>query len=176
MGSNQEFQIAAFSDLTAASRSRVFGYIYAMLHNMSDAEDVYQQTTVLLWEKFGEFEQGTDFAAWALKVAYYNIKNFQRSQGRSRVFFSEAVMEKVADSYQAGDAGSNDDRTDALIACLKQLPEKHRSLLELRYAENVSVKHLAELEDRSEAAVGMKLSRLRKLLLRCIQLQLAGTE
>ena len=169
MSFSGESDIAAFSDLIAATRSRVFGYIYAMLHNMSDAEDVYQQTTVLLWEKFEEFQQGTDFASWALKIAYFNVKNFQRSKGRTRVFFSDAVMERVAASYHTIEGSPDADRTEALIHCLKQLPEKHQSLLEMRYGDSASLKDLAKVEQKSEAAVSMMLSRLRKSLLHCMQ-------
>lgn len=147
----------------------MFGYIYAMLHNMSDAEDVYQQTTVLLWEKFDEFQQGTDFTSWALKIAYYNVKNFQRTQSRARVFFSDAVMEKVAASYQSVGPTESTERADALVQCLRQLPERHRALLQLRYAESASIKQLAKQENKSEAAVSMVLTRLRKSLWRCIQ-------
>lgn len=172
MSRSDERRVAAFTDLIAESRSRVFGYIYAMLHSMSDAEDIYQQTTVLLWEKFGEFREGTDFTSWALKTAYYNVKNFQRSQSRSRVFFSDQVMEKVAESYHGVQTGSDTDRTDALIKCLKQLPDKHRRLLELRYGKGASLTHLAEVENKTGAAVSMMLTRLRKSLLRCVQAQL----
>lgn len=168
-----EHEIAAFSDLLAASRGRVFGYIYAMLHNMSDAEDVYQQTTVLLWEKFDEYRQGTEFTSWALKIAYFNIKNFQRSKNRTRVFFSESVMEKVADSFMAGTDQEADERTEALVGCLRRLSDEQQSLLRQRYADGTSVKKLAAQTNKTEAAVSMVLTRLRKSLLKCIQTQMA---
>ncbi|WP_425395567.1 sigma-70 family RNA polymerase sigma factor [Aeoliella sp.] len=173
MHSRDEHQIAAFSDLLAASRSRVFGYIYAMLHNMSDAEDIYQQTTVLLWEKFGEYQPGTEFTSWALKIAYFNIKNFQRSQHRARVFFSESVMEKVADSFLAESDREADERTEALSGCLNKLSPEQQELLRLRYSDGASVKQLAEQENKTEAAVAMVLTRLRKSLLKCIKMQMA---
>lgn len=173
MPHRDEHEIAAFSDLLAASRSRVFGYIYAMLHNMSDAEDVYQQTTVLLWEKFGEYQQGTEFTSWALKIAYFNIKNFQRSKNRTRVFFSEAVMEKVADSFLAGSDQEADERTEALAGCLAKLSDDQQTLLRQRYADGTSVKQLAQQENKTEAALSMVLTRLRKSLLKCIQTQMA---
>lgn len=171
MTDQNEQQIAVFSELIAESRSRVFGYIYAMLHNMSDAEDVYQQTTVVLWEKFDEFKPETSFCSWALKIAYYNIKNFRRSQGRTRLFFSDSVMEKVADSYQAIENKQSSEKTDALVTCLKRLSEKQQQLLKQRYAESTSIEQLAKLESKSAAAISMVLVRLRKSLLRCIEAQ-----
>lgn len=170
MSDDEGQNLAAFSDLIAASRSRLFGYIYAMLHNMSDAEDVYQQTTVLLWEKFGEYQPNTNFTSWALKIAYFNIRNFQRSRNRSRVFFSDQVMEKVAASYEEpADGTLAEARTEALIHCLKQLQPNHQRLLHQRYAEGMQLQQLAETERKSTAALSMAIARLRKSLLRCIQ-------
>lgn len=168
-----EEKIAAFSDLVAAHRGRVFGYIYAMLHNLADAEDIYQQTTVLLWQKFDEFEPGTDFGSWALKIAYFNIKNFQRTQSRRHVFFSDQVMEKVADSYRRTAADQAEERIEALVQCVRRLPTHHQQLLKLRYADNAPVKQLAEHEGKSEAAMAMLFSRLRKGLFRCVRTKMA---
>ena len=169
MPAADEQEIAAFSDLVAAHRSRVFGYIYAMLHNMSDAEDIYQQTTLLMWQKFGDFQPGTDFGSWALKIAYHNIKNFQRSMRRRRLFFSEEVMEKVLHSYELHTVKDAEDRLDALGKCVQRLPERHQHILRQRYTENVSIRDLANDEGKTEAAMAMLLSRLRKSICRCVQ-------
>lgn len=168
-----EQQIATFSELVAAHRGRVFGYIYAMLHNLADAEDIYQQTTVLMWQKFNEFEPGTDFGSWALKIAYFNIKNFQRTKSRRHVFFSDEVMEKVAESYRRAEGDRDEDRVEALVDCVRRLPEHHQLLLKRRYSDDAPVKHLAESEGKSEAAMAMMLSRLRKALFRCVRSRMA---
>lgn len=168
-----EEQIIAFSELVAAHRSRVFGYIYAMLMNMTDAEDVYQQTTVLMWEKFEEFQPGTEFGSWAIKIAYFNVKNFKRRQSSRRMLFSDAVMEKVADSYDRLGGGGEEDRLEALSECVAKLSAKQQNLLKLRYSENLAVKQLASLEGKSEASVSMMLGRLRRTLFHCINSKLA---
>ena len=173
MSGPTEQRIAVFSDLVAENRGRVFGYIYAMLHNMADAEDIYQQTTVLMWQKFDEFQPETNFGSWALKIAYFTIKNFQRSQQRNRVFFRDSVMEKVAGSYRALDEGQSSERVDALIACVKRLPESHQRILRMHYVENAPIQQIAERQGRSRAAVSMVLSRLRRVLFQCIRSKLA---
>lgn len=168
-----EEKIAAFSELVAIHRGQIFGYIYAMLHNLADAEDLYQQTTVMIWQKFDEFEPGTDFGRWALKIAYYNIKNFQRSQSRRHVFFSDQVMEKVVESYSRIGSDQAEDRVEALVQCVERLPQHHQQLLKQRYSSNTTLKQLAESEGKSEAAIAMLLSRLRKSLFRCVRSKMA---
>ena len=172
MSATDEQEIAAFSELVAAHRSRVFGYIYAMLHNMSDAEDIYQQTTLLMWQKFNDFEPGTDFGSWALTIAYYNIKNFQRSAQRRHVFFSEEVMEKVAHCYESYDSKVGEERLDALGECVRRLSDRHQHILRQRYTESIPIRELANSEGKSEAAMTMLLSRLRKTIFHCVQARL----
>jgi RNA polymerase sigma-70 factor (ECF subfamily) len=169
MPAPNEQEVAVFSELIAAHRSRVFGYIYAMLHNMSDAEDIYQQTTLLLWQKFDEFEPDTDFCGWALKIAYYNIKNFQRTARRRHAFFSDEVMTRVAQCYESQSTRRAEDRLDALSHCVRRLPERHQNLLRQRYTDGVSIRDLAEREGKTEAAITMLLSRLRKTVFQCVQ-------
>lgn len=174
MPDSSEEQIVAFSELVSAHRSRVFGYIYAMLMNMTDAEDVYQQTTALMWQKFDEFELGSDFGSWAMKIAYYNVKNFKRKQSTQRTLFSDAVMEKVADTYcQLSDNGDSE-RLAALAECVSRLNSRHQRLLKQRYTENIAVKRLAAIEGKTETAMSMTLGRLRKTLFNCITSKLAA--
>src|SRR5262245_24081159 len=53
-----------FAALLRESRSRVFGYLLALVQQASDAEDLYQQTALVLWEKFSQYKRGTDFGTW----------------------------------------------------------------------------------------------------------------
>ena len=166
--------VREFSELVAASRSRVYGYIYAMVHNKADADDIYQQTTLLMWEKFGDFEIGTSFGSWGLQIAHNNIRNFQRSHTRKHLlFFSEPVMEKLAGSYQSMAEKESEERLEVLLRCIKEIPERNQRILRLRYGENVSVCELAKREGKAEANVYQILSRLRKALFECIQTRLA---
>lgn len=173
MAKEERGKILTFSSLLLQNRSRLFGYIYSMLHNWADAEDVYQQTTVLLWEKFDEFETGSDFARWALKVAYFNVKNFQRVQGSRQRYFQGAVMEKLIDSFEETGNSPAEDRLLALIACIKKLSAKKRAILNQRYFEDLPVKELAESVGLQEGAMHTALSRIRKALFQCVNSRLS---
>ena len=61
--------VGEFARLIRESHRELFGFIFAMLQNRADAEDVYQQTALMLWKKFAEFMPGTNFTGWAIRVA-----------------------------------------------------------------------------------------------------------
>src|SRR5256885_11420768 len=87
-----------FATLLRENRSRVFGYLLALVQNLSDAEDLYQQTALVLWEKFSQYEPGTDFGTWAVSVAHYCAVNFLRRQSRRRTLFSDAVLTRLVET------------------------------------------------------------------------------
>ncbi len=65
-----------------ACQDRVYTYTRTLLPNAENARDVLQETNIVLWRKRNEFKPGTDFVAWACKVAYYQALSFLRDAGR----------------------------------------------------------------------------------------------
>ena len=84
-----------FVRLYTASSRRIYTYILTLLPNRTDAEDVFQDVSALLWEKFHEFTPGTQFGAWACRIAYFKaLKHRSRNAVRNRIF-SPAAMESI---------------------------------------------------------------------------------
>jgi RNA polymerase sigma-70 factor, ECF subfamily len=162
-----------FSELLSDSRARLFGYLLALVQNTADAEDVYQHTALLLWEKFDEFELGTDFGAWAMTVAHYTAMNFLRRQSRRKWLFSQAATARLAAVNAEMRAPQANVRLEALDNCIGGLPSHERSLLWSRYQGQKSIEDIAEQESRTVGSVYKALSRLRIALLACIERRLA---
>ncbi len=163
-----------FATLLRESRSRVFGYLLALAQNLSDAEDLYQQTALVLWEKFHEYESGSDFGAWATSVAHYNAVNFLRRQSRRRMLFSGAVLARLVETQATISDREISARSEALKRCLETLSSNHRRLLMLRYHGEYSMAQIAKQESRSVGALYVALSRIRKALLSCIEQRIAS--
>src|SRR5262245_22664632 len=115
------------------SQSRLFAYLYAHVLNMADAEDLYQQVAMVLWQKFDQFVPGTDFGSWGIRVAELTIKNFLRGRRRSKIFFSDEVMQRIVDRQSQVSQEAAAARTDALHSCLKRLAQGDRELVERCY-------------------------------------------
>ena len=72
-----------------AMRRRIYGFIMTLVFNHHDAEEVFQNTTSILWNKFADFEPGSNFFAWASRIAYYEVLSLMKQQRRSRTFSDE---------------------------------------------------------------------------------------
>ena len=163
-----------FAALLRESRSRVFGYLLSLVQNLSDAEDLYQQTALVLWEKFSQYESGSDFGTWAASIAHYCAINFLRRQSRRRMLFNDAVLARMIEAQATIRDSEISARSEALKRCLETLSSNHRRLLMLRYHGEYSMQQIAKQESRSVGALYVALSRIRKALLSCIEQRIAG--
>ena len=160
-----------FIDLLAQHQSQLFGYIFALVQNLADAEDLYQQTSIVLWQKFESFETGTDFVSWACQTAQFQALNFLRVKRRSRVCFSDDLVETLAVS-QTDRSEISVARRHALRYCIEQLKSGDRHLIELCYGGAKTIKAAAEVLGRSADGVYKSLNRIRAGLMRCINRRL----
>src|SRR4051794_7065752 len=93
---------------------RLYAYILTLLPNRADADDALQETSLVMWDKFDGAAPPDDFAAWGCRIAYFKVLDFYKKAGRARVRFSQAMLERVAETAveQAGPLGL-DARRDA---------------------------------------------------------------
>src|SRR5947199_9417722 len=82
-------ETAEFAGQLRQHQSRLYGYIHSLVRDLNDADDLFQQTTLMLWKKFGEFERERSFFAWACGIARFEVANFLRSRGNRRLYFSD---------------------------------------------------------------------------------------
>ena len=158
--------------LMTQHQRRIFAYIYTLLPDRHAAEDILQETSVVICEKFHEFKSGTDFVAWANQIAWWQVRAARTKFARSKVIFDDDVLECVA-STSMELAPEADVRHEALAKCLQKLPPRDRELIMTRYEPGNGVEEAARRSGRSLVAAYKALARLRKLLHDCVSNQLA---
>jgi RNA polymerase sigma-70 factor (ECF subfamily) len=159
--------------LMTRHQRQIFAYIYALVPNRYDAEDLLQETCVVICEKFHEFREGTDFVAWACQVAYWRVRYSRQKFARSKVVFDQEIVDALAQT--AGTMIEEmDDRHVALGDCLQKLPSRDRDLLLTRYEPGSGVEEAARRSGRTLQTAYKALARLRKLLLDCVTTKLAS--
>jgi RNA polymerase sigma-70 factor (ECF subfamily) len=145
-----------------------------LLHNAADAEEVLQETNLVLWRKFDQFQPGTEFDRWACRIAYYETLKFREKTKKER-FFSNDFIETLATETEAS-LEPLDRRRDALTGCLGKLKERDRQLILSRYQSRATTRGIAEALGRSVQGTRKSLHRIRTLLLACIERTLAAEE
>lgn len=156
-----------FARLFARNARRIYDFIMTLVFNHHDAEEVFQNTNVVLWNKFSDFEPGSNFFAWASRIAYYEVLSLMKQHRRSRTISDEALERLADEATQLADQAS--ERMEALEECLSRLPANDRQLLQERYYFQRAPKQIAASQHRSVHSVYRALSRIHNLLLICVQ-------
>lgn len=158
--------------LTQHSR-QIFAFILTLSPSRSDADDIFQDTSVALWRKFSTFEEGTNFRAWACQVAYLEVLDYRRKWGKQQSLHEKAFQALARDAllFTVEDSSY---REDALAQCLKKLARSDRKLIERRYYAGQTARQIAEHGSQSVHSIYRNLSRIHDALMKCVQQSLAG--
>jgi RNA polymerase sigma-70 factor (ECF subfamily) len=162
-----------FTHYLAATQARLYGYIHSLIPDINDADDLYQQTALVLWNKFGEFDRARDFFAWACGVARGEVANFARRRARQRLYLAGDVNLLLVEAHAEMTDAEQDDRRVALSRCVGKLPPADRELLTECYREPDGVHAAAGRRSRSPHSVYNSLRRIRKALYDCVNRVLA---
>jgi RNA polymerase sigma-70 factor, ECF subfamily len=157
-----------FVRLLRLHTSQILSYIRVLLLNWNDAEDLFQETCLVLWQKFPEFKPDTNFVAWALRIAEHKAMDFQKKQSRRLAFTANLRNTLMAEIAQRSPETATANLT-ALSRCMDRLTQNDRKIATLCYGESVPVRRVAEVVGRSPESVHRSLRRIRKWLLDCIR-------
>ena len=158
--------------LLAENERSLEAYVHSLMRSAADAEDVLQECKLVLWQQFERYEAGTNFLAWARKIALNLILNHRRKEDRRQ---TSAVDQEFIEAVAAEIDRQSDklaQRSELLRGCLLELPKAHRQAIVWRYYEGCEVDEIAAKTGRSEGATYRLLSRIRALLNDCIKRKL----
>jgi len=151
----------------------LYAYVGSLTGGSAGVADVVQETNLLIWEKRDGFELGTNFKAWAFRIAYFKVLAHRRDSARRRKFvFNDELVLQLAEEAQDLFAEAALQRKEALEHCLGELGEEQRALLDKHYVDGVSLTDIAFRKRRKPDAVHKMISRIRLALRKCINTRL----
>ena len=160
--------------LITRHQAAIYAYILTILPDRVAAQDVLQETNLVLCRKLAEFEPGTHFKAWAFRIAYWQtMAHLKRVKRAGLVTLEPDVLELVAHEAEE-DLGDFEDRHLALKVCLQKLPAGDATILLDHYQRGESLAEIAGRLGRTREALKQVLLRIRRTLRTCIERQLAS--
>ena len=79
-GSDEVRRGEEFMALYSGHQRRLYLYVMTLLPASVDAEDVLQETNLVLWRKFDQYLPGTNFFAWACQITRYEVLKYRERQ------------------------------------------------------------------------------------------------
>jgi RNA polymerase sigma-70 factor, ECF subfamily len=162
---------AVFVEMLTQHQRKLYGYIYSLIPNTSDADDLLQETNIALWQNKSDFRLGTNFLTWACRIAFFRVKNFLKTRNRQHVHFDEELLSKLSD-IRMEETEIYAVHSVLLINCLQKLSVESRELLKLRYDGSHSIQEVAKQMGRPVGSLYNSLSQIRLKLWECIRFAL----
>ena len=168
MGGDNAKTKVKFEQLLKSVQSKLFGYILAVIPNRHDAEDILQQTNVILCKKQEEYDSNkAEFHTWAYNIARYQIMAHRTKHARSKICFSNELTEALA--FESIDYETPHIKQKALNKCYKKLPDHMQKIAELRFKRDLSMKEISLCVKRPLGSISATLCRIRSNIMGCIK-------
>ena len=169
MNNKNHIEGVEFVSLITSHQRRIFAYIITLVPNRSDAEDIMQETSALMWEKKNDFRPGSDFVAWGARIAYYKILDYRKKVNKNRRMVIKEGQFKRIEERAIENSKHVDDMINKLDECMKKLSTSDRQLISMKYSAEMNVKEISSRIKKTVRSVYLAISRIQGLLLRCIE-------
>jgi RNA polymerase sigma-70 factor (ECF subfamily) len=157
-----------FVELMTQHQGRLYGYLLSLSGDPDAANDVLQEANIVLWKQSSQFELGSNFKAWAFRIAHFQFMAYRQKRLRDKVLFSDDLLSALATEAKEIDE-THEQRAIALQKCLELMPPRSREAIRLRYADELNVGEMVHKLHRNANAIYQILFRARRWLIECVQ-------
>jgi RNA polymerase sigma-70 factor, ECF subfamily len=137
------------------------------------ADEIAQEALARAWAKREQYRPGTSPRAWLLSIARSQLMEHHRRQDRDRRHLRELVRQELLRHAPNVQGRENQLRLVALKACVAELGEEHRQLIDLVHNQGMTSDAAAEILGIKPPACRQRLSRLQRALKTCAEKRIA---
>ncbi len=166
----------AFEMLIRRHQRSVLNFIFRLMGNRIDAEDLTQELFLRIWKAAGTYKPAAKFTTWLYRIATNLCINKQRAIRIRRLFaksHSEEQRRGSKDSFIIGEGAEfltpedrliDSEQSVQLLNALNELPTSQRLAIVLKIYDEMSYQEISQIMDRSISAVDSLLIRAKKNL------------
>ena len=160
-----------FAVLVREHAEMLLTYIRATIRDPGTVDDIFQDTMLVAWRRFDDYDRSRPLAAWLRGIARKLILAHYSSRSHEPLYGSEAMLKLIDERMEHIDGQKGDtwrEQVAALEMCVEHLPEVLRRCIELFYRGDRKTEEIAEQMDTTREAVKKRLQRARRLLAECL--------
>src|SRR5512138_302002 len=161
----QQGDLAAFEELVARHRDKIYARAYTMMRNEEEAIDLSQEAWVKGWQRLRQFQGESSFGTWMTRIVINLCLDQLRKQKRQRAESIEEMAEESGGverqmptvSINPTSGLERSELRARIDRALGQLSYEHRTVLILHEFEDLEYKEIAK---RMQCSIGTVMSRL----------------
>lgn len=157
-----EGDAGAYRELVLRYGPRLYHYALRLTRNVSDAEDIVQETLLRLWQRASDYSPSARVTTWLHRIAHNLAVDRLRARGRA----GDTLDDEEPAPSSAGQGALLDAKRDAeaLHRALDALPERQAAAIVLVHLHGMSGAEAQEVLGASAAALESLLTRGRQRL------------
>jgi RNA polymerase sigma-70 factor (ECF subfamily) len=152
-------------------RAELIGYAWLVVGDPDLAEDVFQEVSVAAIRKAEEINDEDHLSGWLYQAIRLQGLKARREQSRRHQLLSSDVLEAIVETQIDRDAESSQQM--ALRECVNRLQGVTRSILEMRYAQNLKPAAIAETTGKNIQTIYKTITRAHSTLRDCVNQRLS---
>ncbi|MGE8034906.1 RNA polymerase sigma factor SigW [Lysinibacillus sp. KCTC 33748] len=162
----------AFADIVSLYQHKLYQVCYRMLGNKQESEDITQEAFVRAYMNLHTFDQKRKFSTWLYRIATNLCIDRIRKKKPDYYLDAEVAGTEGLDMYSqiaAGDQLPEEqieqmELQDRIQYEIGRLPDKYRSVIVLKYIEELSLQEISEILDMPLGTVKTRIHRGREAL------------
>ena len=161
--------IQEFTKIYDAEHTRIFNYIYRRTGEFEIAQDICSETFLNAFKHFGKFKwNGIPIQSWLYRIATNEANQYFRKRKYRPALLSSISPIALANSTarvlreereQAENEMKKNEQFRAVLSELKKLPIIYQEVISLKYFEQLKIREISLILDRSEGTIKSRLSR-----------------
>lgn len=170
----------AYRELFRRYEKKLFSYVYHMVKNREETEDLIQEVFVKTYRNIDKFDVDRKFSSWIYRIAHNETINFLKRKNKRQLISWDDVattkdkLEMNSSEDFINDVWAHKEISAEVDEALKKLPEKYRKVLFLRYFSEYSYDKIALIIHKPINTVGTLINRAKKKLLDIVKKEEAG--
>ena len=160
--------------LLLANRAMLLGYINVITGDPTLTEDVFQEVSIVVMEKFPDVRDSDGFRPWSRTIARFQALKAVNKRRANPVILASEIIDRLDRAWDEHDR--EDPRASSVAAlerCIARLTPRAQELVQLRYHEDLSGQQLAERLRKPLNTIYVAISRIHRTLADCVRGELA---
>lgn len=155
-----------FGELYDRYSDKVYGKCILMVNNLTIAQDLTQDILVKTFTKINTFQGKSSFSTWLYQITYTHCIDYIR---KNKKIYKEELVEDKYDELSTEDQSLDEEHDKILFEMklehvkqiLSEIKADERSLILMKYQDNMSINEIGAMYNMGSSAVKMKLKRTR---------------
>lgn len=152
--------IQEFSKIVTIYQKQLYHFVYCIINNTQDAEDILQETFVIAYKKLNQYKNNTLFSAWLYKIAK-NISLDVLKKRKKIIPFERDEMEYMIEKSSL-DENMNEEYDEKITEVFNRMTFNEKNILILRILQEKSYEEIGFIINKGQSATRKQYERAKK--------------